>query len=137
MVSITWFNQKCTIKFIYHAYFITFPCIFIHILLFIQEIHLNSFYLSIFLICIMHTTKRNIQSILFTYLYWSKQLKDQPILLLSSFIQNSSINEHKNMKLRENICYETLIEFYIIVALGIICKRIIWNLSLKSVFVEY
>ena len=29
---------------------------------------------------------------------WSKQLKDQTVWLLSSFVNNSSINEHKNMK---------------------------------------
>ena len=46
------------------------------------------------------------------YISWqihgSKQLKDQPVLLLSSFVHNSSINEHENMKLRENICYEMI-----------------------------
>ena len=35
------------------------------------------------------------------------KLKLQPVLWLSSFLHNSSINEHKNMKLRENIHYET------------------------------
>ena len=39
-------------------------------------------------------------------IHWSKQLKSQPILLLSFFVHNSSINEHKNMKLRENTYYE-------------------------------
>ena len=44
-----------------------------------------------------------------TELRWSKQLKDHPVLLLSSFCENnSSINEHKNMKLRENTCYERI-----------------------------
>ena len=37
-------------------------------------------------------------------IHWSKQLKDQPVLLLSSFVHNSSIIEHKNMKLKENTC---------------------------------
>ena len=41
-------------------------------------------------------------------LHWSKELKDQPVLLLSSFVHYSSINEHKNMKLKENICYEMI-----------------------------
>ena len=41
-------------------------------------------------------------------LTWSKQLKGQPVLLLSSFVHNSSINEHKNMKLRENTGYERI-----------------------------
>ena len=40
------------------------------------------------------------------YVQWSKQLKDQLVFFLSSFVHNSSINEHKNMKLRENNCYE-------------------------------
>ena len=78
--------------------------------------------------------------------YRSKQLKDQPDLLLSSFTHNTSINKHNNMKLREKILVmKWLIEFYIIVALGIICKWIImplhnneWfiimNLTLKFVF---
>ena len=39
-------------------------------------------------------------------IHWLKQLKGQPVLLLSSFVHNSSINEHKNMKLKENIRYE-------------------------------
>ena len=54
----------------------------------------------------------SLQTILFdchlTYLQWSKQLKDRPVLLFSSFGNNSSINEHKNMKLRENTCYEII-----------------------------
>ena len=41
-------------------------------------------------------------------LHWSKQLKDQPVLLLSSFVYISSINERKNMNLRENTCYEMI-----------------------------
>ena len=36
------------------------------------------------------------------------KLKLQPVLSLSSFVHNSSINEHKNMKLRESICYEII-----------------------------
>ena len=32
----------------------------------------------------------------------------QPALLLSSFVHNSSINELKNMKLSEHICYEMI-----------------------------
>ena len=42
------------------------------------------------------------------YIYWSEQLKDQPNLLLSSFVHNSSIKEPKNMKFRENNCYEMI-----------------------------
>ena len=42
------------------------------------------------------------------HIYWPKQLKDQPVLLLSSFVHNTSINEHKNMKLRENTCYRMI-----------------------------
>ena len=44
----------------------------------------------------------------FLNIHWSKQLKGQPVLLLSSFVHNSSINELKNMKLRENACYEKI-----------------------------
>ena len=65
-----------------------------------------------------------------TDIQWSKQLKDQPVLLLSSFVHNSSINEHKNMKLKKILGMHWLIEFYIITALRIICKRII----MKSYF---
>ena len=36
------------------------------------------------------------------------KLKLQPVLLFSSFMHNSSVNEHKNMKLRENICYKMI-----------------------------
>ena len=36
------------------------------------------------------------------------KLKLQPVLSFSSFVHNSLINEHKNMKLRENICYEMI-----------------------------
>ena len=36
------------------------------------------------------------------------KLKLQPVFSFSSFVHNSSINEHKNMKLRENICYEMI-----------------------------
>ena len=45
-------------------------------------------------------------------LHWSKQLKDQPVLLLSFFVHNSFINEYKNMKLRENTCYEKINLYY-------------------------
>ena len=34
------------------------------------------------------------------------KFKKQPALLLSSFMHNFSINEHKNVKLKENICFE-------------------------------
>ena len=53
---------------------------------------------------------------------WSKQLKDQPVLLLSSFVHNSSINEHKKMKLREKLVMKGLIEINIIGVSEIICK---------------
>ena len=36
------------------------------------------------------------------------KLKSHPVLSFSSFEHNSSINEHKNMKLKENICYEMI-----------------------------
>ena len=54
-------------------------------------------------------TKDLSQTKLFTsQIYWSKQLKDQPVLLFSSFVQNSSINEHNNMKLRESTSHEMI-----------------------------
>ena len=40
------------------------------------------------------------------YLYWGPKLKLQAVLSFSSFVHNSSINEHKKMKLREYICFE-------------------------------
>ena len=36
------------------------------------------------------------------------KLKLRPVLPFSSFVQNSSINEYKNTKLRENICFEII-----------------------------
>ena len=39
----------------------------------------------------------------------SLKVKVQPALLFSSFVHNSSINELKNMKLSEHICYEIII----------------------------
>ena len=36
------------------------------------------------------------------------KLKLQPVLSFSSFVHNSSINEHKNMKLKKCICYEII-----------------------------
>ena len=41
-------------------------------------------------------------------IHWCSKLKEQPVLSLTSFVHNSSVNEHKNMKLRENICYEMI-----------------------------
>ena len=46
--------------------------------------------------------------------HWCPQLKLKLVLLLSSFVHNSSANEHKNMKLREKIILGSLIGFYII-----------------------
>ena len=36
------------------------------------------------------------------------KIKGQPVLLFPSFVHNHSINERKNMKLREDICYEMI-----------------------------
>ena len=36
------------------------------------------------------------------------KVKVQPALLFSSFVHNSSINELKNIKLSEHICYEMI-----------------------------
>ena len=42
------------------------------------------------------------------YIHSCPKLKLQPVLSFSSFVHNCSINEHKNMKLRENIYYEMI-----------------------------
>ena len=41
-------------------------------------------------------------------IHWCPKLKLQPLLSFSFFVQNSSIDECKNMKLRENICFEII-----------------------------
>ena len=40
------------------------------------------------------------------FIYCPPKVKEQPALLFSSFVHNSSINELKNMKLSEHICYK-------------------------------
>ena len=42
------------------------------------------------------------------HLHCPPKVKVQPDLLFSSFVHNSSINELKNMKLSEHICYEMI-----------------------------
>ena len=42
------------------------------------------------------------------YIHSCPKLTLQPVLSFSSFVHNSSINEHMNMKLRENICFEII-----------------------------
>ena len=42
------------------------------------------------------------------YLHSCPKLKLQPVLSFSSFVHNSSISEHKNMKLRKNVCFEII-----------------------------
>ena len=44
----------------------------------------------------------------YIYIHSCPKLKLQPVLSFSSFVHNSSINEHKNMKLRESVCYEII-----------------------------
>ena len=41
-------------------------------------------------------------------LHCPPKVKVQPALLFSSFVHNSSINDLKNMKLIEHICYEMI-----------------------------
>ena len=41
-------------------------------------------------------------------IHWCSKLKEQPILTFTSFVHNSSVNEHMSMELRENICYEII-----------------------------
>ena len=42
------------------------------------------------------------------FLHWCSKLREQPVLLMSCFVYNSLINEHKNMKLRENASNEII-----------------------------
>ena len=42
------------------------------------------------------------------YIQCPPKVKLQTALLFSSFVHNSSINELKNMKLSEHICYEMI-----------------------------
>ena len=51
-----------------------------------------------------------------SFLHSCTKLKLQTVLSFSSFVHNFSINEHKNMKLRENICYEKI--YWILYYLG-------------------
>ena len=74
--------------------------------------------------------------ICYDYIHSYPKLKLQPVLPLSSFLRNSSNKEYKNMKLRENICYEMINEFCIIVALRIICKRITTKFVFKAYFLK-
>ena len=46
---------------------------------------------------------------IYIYIHSCPKLSLQPVLLFSSFVHNSSINELKNMKLRGSICYEIII----------------------------
>ena len=41
-------------------------------------------------------------------IYWCSKLKEHPVLYFYSFVHNSSINERKNSKLRENNCYKRI-----------------------------
>ena len=36
-------------------------------------------------------------------MHWCSKLKEQSVLSLTFFVHNSSVNEHKGMKLKENI----------------------------------
>ena len=42
------------------------------------------------------------------HIHCPPKVKVQGALLFSSFVRNSSINEFKNMKLSEDICYEMI-----------------------------
>ena len=63
-----------------------------------------------------------------------QKVKVQPALLFSSFVYRFSIIELKNMKLSEFFVMKWLIEFYITVGLGIVCKRIIMKSVIKICF---
>ena len=48
----------------------------------------------------------------YSYIHWCSKLKEQSALSLTSFMHNSSVNEHKNMKFRENICFEIILYYW-------------------------
>ena len=75
--------------------------------------------------CCSQTQEILKEQIVQTVLY--SKLKEQTVLLFSSFVHNSSINEHKNIKLKKKKKFKSLIEFYNIGALEIICKRMQMN----------
>ena len=69
----------------------------------LQKLWYNLHYSFLFLQIILqqtHTGAWNLHS--------CPKLSLQPVLSFSSFVYNSSINELKNMKLRENICFEII-----------------------------
>ena len=59
------------------------------------------------------------------FIHCPPKVKVKPALLFPSFVHISSINELKNIKLNEHICYKMIIEFYITVALEMVCKWLI------------
>ena len=64
------------------------------------------------------------------------KLKLQPALSLSYFLYNSSINEHKNMKFRENICFEIINWILYYWGFGNNLKVIINDFFLKNYVLE-
>ena len=58
------------------------------------------------------------------HMHWSKQLKDQPVLLLSSFVHNSSIGNIRTCNEEKTLAMKGLLKIYVIGASERICK---WN----------
>ena len=54
------------------------------------------------------SARKNIKFQFTSSIHWCPKLKLHPVSSFSSFEHNSPINEHKNMKLKENICFEII-----------------------------
>ena len=77
----------------------------------VKHISLNnkiSFFLLIDTYAKTSNMKFRLEQLVSRNLHWRTKLKDQPALIFSCFKHNFSINERKNLKLIENICYETM-----------------------------
>ena len=88
---------------------------FLHIFANLYEISSEHIYgvikwISYTVVLIFYATLHFV-SLSYMYMYMNithscPKLKLQPVLSFSSFVHKFSTNEHKNMKLRDNICYE-------------------------------
>ena len=63
---------------------------------------------KIVIVTCMHSYAFKIKIRQLKIIHCPPKVKVQPALLFSSFVHNSSINEFKNMKLIEHICYEMI-----------------------------
>ena len=67
--------------------------------------------LDVINLIILITIENAFESFKLKYLHCCSKLMEQPVLSLTSFVYNSTVNKEmkiKNMKLRENICYEMI-----------------------------